>query len=71
MRYRREGRLVRGDAAAGGKESVCVRGRSVRGKRRAQGQHEVKLMFIDGKRAHFSAQCEEEEWVELPGELDK
>ena len=41
-----EGRLVRGDAAAGGKESVGrERGRSVRKKGREQDQDDAKLMF--------------------------
>ena len=33
----------------------------VREKRRAQGHDEVKLMFVDVKKAHLKAKCEEEE----------
>ena len=43
----------------------------VREKRRQQGQHEVKLVFIDAKEAHLNAKCDAEEWVELPDELKK
>jgi hypothetical protein len=38
----------------------------VRGQRRRKGLMEVKLMFIDARKAHLNAVCEEEEWVELP-----
>ena len=38
----------------------------VRGQRRRKGLAEVKLMFIDVRKAHLNAVCEEEEWVELP-----
>ena len=31
--------------------------------------NEVKLMFVDVKKAHLNAKCEEEEWVELPDEF--
>ena len=41
----------------------------VREKRRAQGHDEVKLMFVDVKKAHLNATCDEEEWVELPNEF--
>ena len=43
----------------------------VREKRRAQGRNEVKLMFIDVKKAHLKAKCDEEEWVALPDDLKK
>ena len=43
----------------------------MREKRRAQGHDEVKLMFVDGKKAHLNAKCDEEEWVELPDEFKK
>ena len=43
----------------------------VREKRRAQGDDEVKLMFVDAKKAHLNAKCDEEEWVELPDEFKK
>ena len=43
----------------------------VREKRRAQGHDEVKLMFVDVKKAHLNAKCDEEEWVELPDEFKK
>ncbi len=33
------------------------------------GGSEVKLMFIDVRKAHLNAVCEEEEWVELPEEF--
>lgn len=32
---------------------------------------EIKLMFIDVRKAHLNAKCEEEEWVELPEEMWK
>ena len=57
-----EGRLVRSDAIAGGRAlfaNVAV----VRGKRREPGQDEVKVMFIDVKKA--------EDWVELLDEFKK
>ena len=41
----------------------------VREKRRTQGHEEVKLMFVDVKKAHLKAKCEEEEWVEVPNEF--
>ena len=34
--------------------------------RDAQGHDEVKLMFVDVRKAHLNAKCDEEEWVELP-----
>ena len=34
-------------------------------KRRAQGHDEVKLMFVDVKKAHLNAKCDEERWAEL------
>ena len=37
----------------------------MREKRRAQGHDEGKLMFVDVKKAHLNAKCDEEEWVEL------
>ena len=40
----------------------------MRGVRRSKGLEEVKLMFIDVRKAHLNAKCEEEEWVELPEE---
>ena len=40
-------------------------------KGRAQCQEEVELMFVDVKKAHLNAKCEEEEWVELPDEFKK
>ena len=41
----------------------------VRGQRRKKGLAEVKLMFIDVRKAHLNAVCEEEEWVQLPEEF--
>ena len=38
----------------------------VRGQPRRNGLVKVKLMFIDVRKAHLNAVCEEEEWVELP-----
>ena len=38
----------------------------VREKRREQGQDEVKLMFIDVKKAHFDAKCDEENGSNCP-----
>ena len=43
----------------------------VREKRRTQGHEEVKLMFVEVKKAHLNAKCEEEEWVEVPNEFKK
>ena len=43
----------------------------MREKRRAQGHDEVKLMFVDVKKAHLNAKCDEEEWVELGGRIQK
>ena len=43
----------------------------MREKRRAQEHDEVKLMFVDVKKAHLNAKCDEEEWVELPDEFKK
>ena len=40
-------------------------------KRRVQGHDEVKLVFVDVKKAHLNAKCDEEEWVELPNEFRK
>ena len=41
----------------------------VRGWRKRSGQKEIKLMFIDVRKAHLNARCDEEEWVELPEEM--
>ena len=38
---------------------------AVRGQRRRRELEEVKLMFIEVKKAHLYARCEEEEWVHL------
>ena len=35
----------------------------VRGERRRKGLEEEKLMFIDVRKAHLNARCDEEEWV--------
>ena len=40
-----------------------------RGWRRRRGEPEFKLMYIDVKKAHLNAVCEEEVWVELPPEF--
>ena len=29
----------------------------------------VKFRFIDVKKAHLNAKCDEEEWVDLPGSM--
>ena len=42
-----------------------------RGRRRRKGREEIKLMYIDVKKAHLNAKCDEEEWVELPCEFWK
>ena len=42
-----------------------------RGQRRRKKLEEVKLMFIDVRKAHLNAVCDEEEWVELPEEFWK
>ena len=36
---------------------------------RAQGLREEKVLLLGLKKAHLSAKCEEEEWVELPGDF--
>ena len=41
----------------------------MREKKRAKGYDEVKLIFVDVKKARLNAKCEEEEWVELPDEF--
>ena len=43
----------------------------MRDKRRPQCRDGVKLMFIDVKKAHSKAKCDEEEWVALPDEFEK
>ena len=43
----------------------------VRGWRRRRGVAEIKLMFIDVRKAHLNAVCDEEAWVELPEEFWK
>ena len=43
----------------------------MREKRRVQGHDEVKLMFVDVKKAHLNAKCDEEEGVELLDEFKK
>ena len=43
----------------------------MREKRRAQGHDEMKLMFVDVKKTHLNAKCDEEEWVVLPDEFKK
>ena len=44
---------------------------AVRGRRRRSRQPEVKIMFVDVKKAHLNAPCDEEEWVELPEEFER
>ena len=41
----------------------------VRGWRRRRRAAEIKLMFIDVRKAHLNAVCDEEAWVELPEEF--
>ena len=36
-----------------------------------QGDDEVKLMFVDVRKAHLNAKCDEEGWVELLDEFKK
>ena len=43
----------------------------MREKRRVQGYDEVKLMFVDVKKAHLNAKCDEEDWVGVPDEFKK
>ena len=45
------------------KKALCACVAGVRKKRRERGQGEVKLMFIDVRKAHFNVECDEEEWV--------
>jgi len=40
-----------------------------RGRRRRKKLKEMKLMFIDVKKAHLNARCDEQAWVELPSEF--
>ena len=42
---------------------------AMRGQRRRRVLEEVELMFIDVRKAHLNARCEEEEWVELAEEF--
>ena len=53
------------------KKSLFAFVAGMREKRRPQGRDGVKLMFIDVKKAHFNAKCDEEEWVALPDEFEK
>ena len=53
------------------KKTLFAFAAGVRGKRREQGREEVKPMVSDVKKAQFNAKCDEEEWVELPDELEK
>ena len=46
-------------------------GAGAREKRRERGRAEVNLLFVDVKKAHFKARCDEEEWVELPEEFEE
>ena len=41
----------------------------MREKRRVQGHDEVKLMFVDVRKAHLNVKCDDEELVELPDEF--
>ncbi len=34
-----------------------------------RGQKEIKLMFIDVRRAHLNGRCDEDEWAELAEEM--
>ena len=43
----------------------------VRERRRERGLVEAKLMFVDVMETHFNPRCDEEEWVELPDELEE
>ena len=51
------------------KKLVFMMAARVRGQRMRNELAEVKLMFIDVRRARLNAMCEEEEWVELPDEF--
>ena len=46
------------------KKALFAHVAGVREKRREQGQEEVKVMFVDAKKAHLNTKCGEEEWVE-------
>ena len=65
------GRLVCGGATAEGEETITAQVAGVRENRREQGQHQVKLVFTDVKKAHLNATCDEEERVELPNEFKR
>ena len=43
----------------------------MREKRRERGQEDVKVTFIDVKKAYPNAKCDEEDWLELPDEFKK
>ena len=49
------------DASAGGEVRA----------RRNRWEEEIKLMFVDVKKAHLNARCDQEEWVKLPEELSR
>ena len=53
------------------KKALFAHMEGVSEKRRAQCQDEAELKFVDVKKAHLNAKCEEEEWVELPDEFKK
>ena len=42
-----------------------------REKRRQRGLAEMKLVFVDVKKAHLNARCDEEERVKLPDEFEE
>ena len=66
-----EGRLVRGDGSAGGKErTVCILRRGVREETRTGlGRSEIHAQRRE--ESAFHSKCDEEEWVDLPDEFKK
>ena len=43
----------------------------VRGHREREGDEEIKMAFVDVKKAHLNGICEEEAWIELPKEFER
>ena len=53
------------------KEALFAFVAGAREKRRFRGLAEMKLMFVDVKKAHVNARCDEEDWIELPDEFEE
>ncbi len=48
------------------KKTLLALAAGERGRRRRQGKGQEKVLLADVKKTHLNANCEEEEWVELP-----